>query len=147
MTTKYKLNTGTHRLPRCCGVYEIGDFNTVSTSSEAFETMKKKGHSVYGWMDSKEEAAKFALDVILSERKGHCIQFWFYKSPDYEGCYDGSVYLENTLRHLVKAHPNCVELAEYVNPNSNNMIHGLMIKNELGVVGLPSDRDDDDDED
>jgi hypothetical protein len=50
-------------------------------------------------------------------------QIWFVKKTNYEGEY-GEHYEREPLRKLVEAIPGVINLGEYRNPNTGNMIQG-----------------------
>lgn len=127
---KYYFASNTQRLPMCCGVMEVGQFVTRVTSDEN----KAKDPSSYQKFryDTVKEAREAALNEILAINNRFCIQFWFYKPSNYDGEFEED-YIEQEFMDLVKAHPECVQLAEYVNKNSGNMICGLMIDNNTST--------------
>lgn len=141
---KYYFSYSLIRLPFCCGVYEVGNFST-NAATDGYVEKHPTEYRNYKY-NSIEEANKAALEKILETQLNFCIQFWFYKPSNYNGDYDDMEYTEDEFRQVVKAHPNCVELAEYVNKNSGNMINGFMINNNTSQIKseVYSDEEDDD---
>jgi hypothetical protein len=138
----YRFTYSQQRIPYCCGVDEVGNFSTLLIRTS--EVKNKYPYEVARFKATALEAYTEALQYILNASEGRCVQFWFYKPVDYNGSYDKSNYTEDGFRQVVMAHPDAVELAEYVNPNSNNMINGWMIKNKLTMIGQGEDLDDED---
>lgn len=142
---KYGFDCQVTRLPYCCGVYEVGNFHTRQVSEESINKYPREyGHCKY---DNAKDAAAAKLKDLIAEYPNFALQFWFYKASDYKGSYEDSEYTENVFREAVKAHPNCKELAEYVNKNSGNMINGFIIDNSTSKEKsdfFASSEDDDD---
>jgi len=142
---KVRFYCDVKRVPYCCGAYEAGNFVTRHwNSDEAFKRdIRYEDHSLKEYEDAiTPELYKRALDRILAAHPGRTIQFWFYKQANYDGSL-AEDYTEDKFRQQVMAHPDAVELAEYVNPNSNNMINGWMIKNQLTMETQNKEEDDD----
>lgn len=142
---KYVFSCQVTRLPYCCGVYEVGGFHTRQTSKEQIKEYPGEYKSFK--YDSAKDAAAARLKELIEGYPNFALQFWFYKASDYKGSYEDIEYTENDFREAVKAHPNCKELAEYVNKNSGNMINGFIIDNstskEKSAVFASSEDDDD----
>lgn len=128
MTSKYIFMHQESRLPRCCGVFESGSFNTMYLSQDYI----RANYPAFKPFDSAQDAQKDALESILNDHTGYSVQFWFYKNRNYDGTFADN-YTEDGFRQLVKEHPDCIELAEYRNPNSGNIINGFMILNNLNT--------------
>lgn len=139
--TRYYFNYHDRQLPNCCGVREIGDFEMDAVTDEMQARDAEARYPRYrAYIATTEtEAYKQAFDKILASTCGFVVQFWFKNPTDYDGDWEG--YEHDELRQLVKAHPNCVELAEYVNPNSGNVINGFMILNNLSMEPHNDDED------
>jgi hypothetical protein len=129
---KYHFSCQVDRLPYCCGVYEVGNFYTNTCGDANFARYPNEYRQYIH--DDPKSAHEAALKKLLEDYPNFCLQFWFYKPADFLGSYDNSEYVENEFRELIKAHPNCTELAEYVNKNSGNMVNGFMINNCTTVV-------------
>lgn len=141
----YKFSYRTGRLPYCCGVTEVGEFCTNMHTKAQIERSIGTYNHAEGWYPTMEEAHKGALTYILNNAGPLAVQFWFYKSCDYKGSFDDQEYTEKGFREVVRAHPGVIELAEYVNPNSNNMINGYMILNDVTQIAKSDEEDEDDD--
>lgn len=110
----------------CCGVKQLEGFSFPDddTSDEGWD-ITATGKTV-------EEAYQNLFDEFYGERQQHfgdtgyncaVVQMWFRKSVRFDKTYEDE-YLAEPLRKLVEQIPGVIELGEFVNPNSDNIIKG-----------------------
>ncbi len=110
MTKLYTLSaTGSY----CCGVQELGDFETHNDVSPYEREYYEFTGSTF----------KELLDDILAQNKGCVFHIWFAKSKTFDGTFKRQ-YEWQGLRKLVQKIPYVVHMGTTINPNSGNKIDG-----------------------
>lgn len=101
-------------LPFCCGVLEAGSF--------------RHGGNVG---DIGAENAELLLKKILDRHQGYPIIFNFKREIDHDDngniIHEEEDYTSGDLRQAVMKHPNAVNIATFINPNSGNRVDSWVI--------------------
>lgn len=100
----------------CCGVRQITNFS----GGEEYGDVRGRGKT-------EEEAWADLFTEITTRFQNHMsaavAQIWFVKYRDCDGNFEDE-YRAEPLRLLVEAMSGVIELGEYHNPNSGNIIKG-----------------------
>lgn len=108
------------QVPGCCGVKELFGFSHDDCDD---------GPDIQGVGETEAAAA----DDFVRKIQGRdyiyaaACQMWFVKYKKWDGGFQDH-YERETLRQRVAQIPGVIDLGEYVNPNSGNMIQGYLWK-------------------
>jgi hypothetical protein len=116
----------------CCGVTQVYEFGCVNTTTIAYSDVNGQG-------ETEEAAYKSLFDNLMNAdpqefeaESGYVMQMWFVKRCNYNGIgTPDAVFEAEPLRLLVEGIEGVLELGEFTNPNTGNIIKGYQWEQKL----------------
>lgn len=105
----------TSTFPHCCGCITFSDF--YDWDDESVTTDPKKL-----WERIR--------DTVEQEASGMYFQAWFRRSKRYDGTHEDKYEFQELLDNIVAFMPNVILFPTTVNPNTGNILQGVLWRKE-----------------